>query len=115
MTTCMEHRWGQRVLADVPVTITCEGRNFGMGRVSNVSLSGALLVTPLKIPLHASISIAPIGEARPKEEMAACVVRTVPGGFAVEWRDMASPPVIALIERISPDALRFDRRDPYAA
>jgi hypothetical protein len=72
-------------------------------------------VTPLKIPLHASISISPIGEARSNEDIFACVVRTLPGAFAVEWRDMASPPVIALIERISPDALRFDRRDPYAA
>ena len=115
MTTCVEHRWGQRVLADVPVTITCEGQQFGMGRISNVSLSGALLVTPLKMALHASVAISLIGEARSSEDIFASVVRTVPGGFAVEWRDMASPPVIALIEHISPDALKFDRRDPYAA
>jgi hypothetical protein len=95
--------------------ITCDGRQFGMGRVSNVSLSGALLVTPLEMPLHAGITISPVGDGISKEDIFACVVRTLPGAFAVEWRDMASPAVIALIGRISPDALKFDRRDPYAA
>jgi PilZ domain-containing protein len=114
MKTSMEHRWGQRALADLPVMITCEGRQIGMGRVSNVSLSGALLVTPLKMPLYASVNVSPVGDES-NAGIVGCVVRIVPGAFAVEWRDMASPPVIALIERISPEALRLDRRDTYAA
>ena len=115
MNTCMEHRWGQRVATELPVMIGYDGRIFGMGRVSNVSLSGALLVTPLKVPLHASVSISPVRDGKAIAELSACVVRAEAGCIAVEWRDMASPQVIAFIESASSDAAAFERRDPYAA
>jgi hypothetical protein len=34
-------------------------------------------------------------------DLAACVVRQAPGGFAVEWRDMACPAIVAMLERIT--------------
>jgi hypothetical protein len=115
MRTVMEHRWGQRVTATLPVTIVVDRRRSGMGRVKNVSVSGALLETPIDIPINANVSISPSGKTLVSGEICGCVVRTLPGGFAVEWRDMASPPVIALMESISPDSGKCDRRDPYAA
>ncbi len=87
----------------------------GMGRVSNVSLSGALLVTSLKIPLHTSVSISQVRDGKVAANLFACVVRTEPGSVAVEWRDMASPQVISLIESATCNAAAFERRDPYAA
>jgi hypothetical protein len=115
MTTCMEHRWGHRVDADLPVMIGYDGRMSGMGRVSNVSLSGALLVTALNVPLHASVTVSPLRDGKATADLSACVVRTDAGTVAVEWRDMASPQVIALIKSVSSDATALERRDPYAA
>jgi len=115
MNTSMEHRWGQRVAAELPVMIGYDGRVFGMGRVINVSLSGALLVTPLQVPLHASVTISPVRDGKAAAELAACVVRTEEGRVAVEWRDMASPQIIALIQSASSNPAAFERRDPYAA
>ncbi len=34
-------------------------------------------------------------------ELAACVVRAQPAGFAVEWRDMACAAIVELLEKIS--------------
>jgi hypothetical protein len=115
MKACMEHRWGQRVTAEFPVMIRCEGWVFGMARVRDLSLSGALLVTPLEVPLHANVTISPVREGKTTADLPACVVRSEAGSIAVEWRDMASPQVIALIESVSSDATAFERRDPYAA
>jgi hypothetical protein len=111
----MDHRWGQRVPADVAVVITRDGWMRGMGRISNVSLSGAMLKTALKMPVHATITVSPVGDTRQSEDIVACVVRTEPGSVAIEWRDMASPQIVALIESVTTDAAALETRDPCAA
>lgn len=100
----MEHRWGQRVTLEVPVRLYFNDAALGRGLLRNVSASGALIETSLEIPVFANLVVAlpASGEASPQiHELPASVVRRVPAGVAVEWRDMACPAIVALIERVT--------------
>jgi hypothetical protein len=100
----MEHRWGQRVTLQAPVRLYLDDAALGRGLLRNVSISGALIETSLEIPVFSNlvVALAGIGAGGPQiHELAACVVRRLPTGVAVEWRDMACPAVVALMERIT--------------
>jgi hypothetical protein len=100
----MEHRWGQRVTLEVPVRLYFDDAALGRGLLRNVSISGALIETSLEIPVFSNlvVALAEIGAAKLQiHELAATVVRRLPAGLAVEWRDMACPAVVALMERIT--------------
>jgi hypothetical protein len=49
----MEHRWGARMLVDVPVHLSAGNVAGIRGRVRNLSLSGALLRCDANLDLHA--------------------------------------------------------------
>jgi hypothetical protein len=87
-------------------------------RLVSTSVSGALVESGLTLPLFANIRVilpaAPQGRRDPAELMA-CVLRHVPGGFAVEWRDMAAPPIVALLTRKSGHDLETLCCDPASA
>ena len=98
----MEHRWGQRVTLEIPVTLAVAGRTLGRGVVRNASISGALIETALELPVFSNlvVSLPSHGESAPRTaDLHACLVRRAPAGFAVEWRDMACPAIVALLER----------------
>jgi hypothetical protein len=100
----MEHRWGQRVTLEVPVRLYLDDTALGRGLLRNVSISGALIETSLDFPAFSNIVVALTGveKAGPQiHELAASVVRRLPAAIAVEWRDMACPAVVALMERIT--------------
>jgi hypothetical protein len=100
----MEHRWGQRITLEVPVRIDLAQRTVGRGTLRNVSLSGAFIETSLELPIFTNLVVAlpATSELAPgSHELAASVVRRVPVGLAVEWRDMACPALVALLERIT--------------
>ena len=101
-TDPMEHRWGQRVTLEIPVTLAAAGRTLGRGVVRNASISGALIETALELPVFSNlvVSLPSHGESAPRTaDLHACLVRRAPAGFAVEWRDMACPSIVALLER----------------
>jgi len=101
-TDPMEHRWGQRVTLEIPVTLAVAGRTLGRGVVRNASISGALIETALELPVFSNlvVSLPSRGESAPRTaDLHACLVRRAPAGFAVEWRDMACPSIVALLER----------------
>ena len=98
----MEHRWGQRVTLEVPVRLLLAGRMLGRGVLRDVSISGALIETALELPVFSNLVVAlpSPGETVPGAiDLPACVVRRAAAGFAVEWRDMACPSIVALLER----------------
>ena len=98
----MEHRWGQRVTLEIPVTLAVAGRTLGRGVLRNASISGALIETALELPVFSNlvVSLPSHGESAPRSaDLHACLVRRAPAGFAVEWRDMACPSIVALLER----------------
>jgi hypothetical protein len=105
----MEHRWGQRVPLELPIRLDVGGRAMGRGILRNASVSGAFIETALELPLYTSLGVAlcGLGGRMPASfELAACIVRSVIAGFAVEWRDMGSPKVISLIEFASMQDVR---------
>jgi hypothetical protein len=99
-----EHRWGQRVTLELPVRLSVDGRAPGRGVLRNLSVSGALVETALELPVFTNLTVLlpAVCEVAPGTAgLAASVVRAAPGGFAVEWRDMACAPILELLERIS--------------
>jgi hypothetical protein len=100
----MEHRWGQRVTVEMPVRLDLGGRTLGRGTLRNVSISGAFIETSLELPIFTNLVVAlptMSGLVPGSHELTASVVRRVPAGLAVEWRDMACRPLVQLLERIT--------------
>jgi hypothetical protein len=97
----MEHRWGERVTLDCPVRLVCADESGIEGRVRNASISGAWIEIGSKLPMYTTLTaIIPAGAgARGRNiELPACVVRSGPGGIAVEWRDMGVPTLVGLLQ-----------------
>ena len=99
----MEHRWGHRLSTRIPVRLRCQqARDSGcrcLGCMENVSGSGARIRTELGICPAPVIVVEPLiptlGLAQ--RELPACVVRAVEGEMAVEWVDLGSTAVSALL------------------
>jgi PilZ domain len=92
----MEHRWGTRLGLSVPVQIEAPGLGRIPGLMVNASVSGAFIRTALKVrPLSAVRLIVVTGKAR--IELPACVARTAEDGLGVEWRDMACPELLEIL------------------
>ena len=81
----MEHRWGHRLLTNIPV--------------ENLSASGALIRTELGIcpaPIVVVQTLAPALGLQGRE-LPASIVRASSGEIAVEWMEFASIGVSALM------------------
>jgi hypothetical protein len=99
-----ETRFGKRIALELPINLDIGGRTVGRGLLRNASISGAFVDTLLELPVFTNLVVKRnrIGdEASGCYELPACVVRRAPQGFAVEWRDMACPALIELLERCS--------------
>jgi len=100
----MEHRWGQRVALEIPVTLEVGGRTPECGILRDASVSGGLIDTALELPVFSNLLVSlPASDERASRPavLAACVVRCTPTGIAVEWRDMACAAIVTLLERAS--------------
>jgi len=84
------------------VRLDLGGRPMGHGLLRNVSISGALIETALELPVYTNLVVVlpASSEAAPSSaELTACVVRRQEAAFAVEWRDMACPAIVNLLEK----------------
>jgi hypothetical protein len=102
--TPMEHRWGVRVGLDAPVLLVHGAGTETFGRILNASISGALIETPLALPVHATLNV----QFR-NFELAACVTRTEHGRLGVEWRDMGCKPLVDFLHEAQRDAALWAR------
>jgi hypothetical protein len=99
----MEHRWGHRLSTNLPVRLRClQARDSGcrcLGCMENVSASGALIRTELGICPAPAIVVETLTPAvgLKERELPACVVRAANGEIAVEWTDLASTAVSAVL------------------
>jgi hypothetical protein len=99
----MEHRWGTRLSVILPVRLRClQLRDTGcrcLGCLENVSVSGALIKTELGICPSAHIAVEALTPALGLQthELPACIVRGGSGEMAVEWLDLASTGVLAVL------------------
>jgi len=109
----MEHRWGCRVPTDVAVRLVLPLGAIGVGRIRNVSVTGAYIETRLSLPLLSLVHIElvpPQGTAGGSmRRSSAYVVRQGRGGVGLEWCDVAGAAAEALLQppsgRIAPESL----------
>lgn len=99
----MEHRWGHRLSTNIPVRLRClQAPDTGcrcLGCIENVSASGALIRTELGICPTPAVVVETLTPALglKQRELPACVVRAAIGEIAVEWVELASAPVSAVL------------------
>jgi hypothetical protein len=96
----MEHRWGKRSPVDVTVALYVgSGHVFG-GRMTNASLSGALVHTEARLPAFSRLIVElHSGESGPparSRAVFAYVAREASEGLGLEWTEF-SPPLIAAL------------------
>jgi len=99
----MEHRWGHRLSTNIPVRLRCmQSRDSGcrcLGCLENVSASGALIRTELGICPAANVFVETLPPALGPQgrELTAAIVRASSGEVEVEWLEVASTDVSALL------------------
>lgn len=88
----MDHRWGQRVAVDLAVQLLCHPRTVAVGRLMNVSVSGAFVRTGVVPALLAPVRILGFlseHEGMRRAAIEGYVVRRERGGFGIEWFELA--------------------------
>ncbi len=92
----MEHRWGKRMPVSLAVQLETPGCGRIPGEMVDVSVSGALIKTRLRLQPLNSLRLIVVTE-HVRVELPATVARATEDGFAVEWRDMACPELLQLL------------------
>jgi hypothetical protein len=91
--TIMEHDRGNRRSTDVMVRFFTRPDTVGMGRVINVSATGAFMETQFLLPLLSLLYLRPI-DLLPADNIsgriAATVVRCTATGVGLEWYEFAA-------------------------
>ncbi len=98
----MEHRWGNRVPADLEVKIFADPASAGWGTLRDISVSGGFIETALKIPALSRLCMTVPGEVHKRTSTVhAMVVREDVDGVGVEWLDGDSDVVAALMQDVA--------------
>jgi len=92
-------RWSLRIAVDIPVRVAADGSPTIHGRLNNLSLSGALLITDHALRLHAyiEIGIEPLETGHDAVRIMARVTRNLERGVGVEWCEFAPSAVTDLL------------------
>lgn len=81
----MEHRWGNRHAANLLVSFTLQSGQRGVGRVLNISTTGAYLQTEMPLRILTLIDLF-IDAVIPRgARFTGCVMRHDQGGVGLEW------------------------------
>src|SRR5437762_77850 len=97
----MEHRWGERRASNKSVYLRTRSGLAAKGAVRDVSISGALVITPMPVALYSYVCVYFRGAYGTHYTNAAAegqVVRRLPDGFAIEWCEFAPQAVRALLD-----------------
>jgi len=90
-------------MSQIPVRLRClQSPDSGcrcLGRLEEISASGALIRTELGVCPAATIAIETLAPAlgMQQRELAASIVRAIPGELAVEWMEFAATGVSAVL------------------
>jgi len=87
----VEHRWGERVTVDIPVSLCGDGLPDVPAHLCDFSVSGALVSVQSPVPETARIGVRIRGACVP-----GWIVRRAGNTFAVEWCELAPDAVLAL-------------------
>jgi hypothetical protein len=96
----MEHRWGHRHEIARTVRLETRAGTIARGRICNVSLSGAFIVSTVPVTLYSYIYIrfiATNGKQRAGQVIEGQVIRRDATGFGIEWCEFAPDCVRALV------------------
>jgi hypothetical protein len=88
----MEHRWGQRKAVHKSVHVRTRAGIAAQAYITNVSISGAFLTTPLPVALFSVLEVSFIGVRggrRASTVIEAQVVRKTADGLGLEWCEFA--------------------------
>lgn len=88
----MEHRWGERMVVDIPVQVSVPPLVLGTGRITNISISGAWISGRFDLPPLARAFVVfdfSLGDVRESLPIACFVARVRAEGMGVEWRELA--------------------------
>jgi hypothetical protein len=111
----IEHRWGDRVPADIPVQLVGIERAFGTGRLKDFSVSGALVETDFSQPMLTNVTLMILDSRRGPPHARAIpgyVVRHCEGAIGVAWWNLAPVTVthlLAISETVTPAQARAAR------
>ncbi len=96
----MERRKFSRAVYVGPATVKAAGQVF-QAEVENLSLHGAFLRTPVRVPLNAEVRLYLRDADTPEEpiEATGVVVRVEADGIGVDFREM-SQPAFRLLQRL---------------
>ena len=114
----MEHRWGRGLSTNIPVRLRCfQSRDSGcrcLGCLENVSARGALISTELGIRPAANVFVETlVPDLGPQgRELAASIVQASSGEVEVEWLELASTDVSALLTEAMLNSGGGDRERP---
>jgi hypothetical protein len=100
----MEHRWGQRIRVDFPVRVIALRFSVREGRISDLSVSGALIKAELEARLLSRIQIALVLPFWLKHEspiVEAYVTRKQREEFGIEWCEFAPRAVSELLRAVA--------------
>jgi hypothetical protein len=111
----MEHRWGRRVKVNIPVQLMTENASLmGIGQLSNLSVSGALLVSDCSVRVLTQIQVKLESSPLPKHKVttiAGYVARQYSHGIGVEWCERTSMLVADLLRTTSDEpTAKFDNQ-----
>src|SRR5882672_8126522 len=96
----MEHRWGHRREISRAVHLGTRSGVAARGRITNVSISGAFVVSPLPLSLFSYVEVqftAMVNGKRATMAVEGQVVRKEGAGFGIEWCEFAPEAVRALV------------------
>jgi len=96
----MEHRWGHRHQISRAVQLGTRSGLAARGRICNVSISGAFVVSALPVSLFSHLEVqfvAMMHGKRATMTVEGQVVRKEHGGFGIEWSEFAPDAVRALV------------------
>ena len=89
----MEHRWGIRTPVDLAVRLAGNSLTVLDGRLVNMSVSGAFIVSGCPVNRMTCLEVQIRGVRHTSLKIPACVIRRGANGIGVEWLDHASPAV----------------------
>jgi hypothetical protein len=98
----MEHRWGERTSVDMPVRLRTHAGGTGVGRLADVSTSGAFVRTEGPLAPLSCLDILINGHAVPT-----FVVRNRAEEVGLEWCDLAPDIVSAVLLESHAHPLKF--------
>ncbi len=109
----MEHRWGNRHAANLPVSFTLQSGGRGVGRVLNISTTGAYLQTEMPLRILTLIDLFIDGAFPRGARFRGCVMRRDQGGVGLEWEAPMRPDLLGVALGHRADDAARDARPPY--